>query len=124
MQAFAGALPDDRILPGDANDDYTHDEALGSAPVTPLAVLLPETTDEVARIVAIANEHGIPVTARGSGTGLSGAAVPAANGIVVSFERMKRVEIDLENQVEIVEPGVTLAELDELTAKHDLSYPV
>jgi glycolate oxidase len=121
---FADALSADRILAGDANDDYTHDEALGGVAVTPLAVLLPETTDEVAAIVRIANEHGIPVTARGSGTGLSGAAIPVEGGIVVSFERMKRIEIDTENQVAIVEPGVTLAELDEITAKHSLSYPV
>ena len=44
--------------------------------------------------------------------------------MVVSFERMKRIEIDEENQVAVVEPGVTLAELDEVTAKHSLTYPV
>jgi glycolate oxidase len=121
---FAAALAADRILPGDANEDYSRDEALGSAQVTPRAVLLPETTEEVAAILRVADAHGIPVTARGSGTGLSGAAVPSADGIVLSFERMKRIEIDLENQVAIVEPGVTLAELDEVTAKHDLTYPV
>jgi glycolate oxidase len=121
---FADALAADRILPGDANEDYTHDEALGSTPVVPAAVLLPETTDEVAAILRVANEHGIPVTARGSGTGLSGAAIPVDGGVVISFERMKRIEIDTENQVAIVEPGVTLAELDEITAKHSLVYPV
>jgi glycolate oxidase len=114
----------DRVLAGDANDDYTHDEALGATPVKPLAVVLPETADEVAAVLRIANEHRFPVTARGSGTGLSGAAIPVDGGIVVSFERMKRVEIDTENQVAVVEPGVTLAELDEITAKHNLVYPV
>ena len=121
---FADVLPADRILAGDANEDYTHDEALGGVPQVPLAVLLPETADEVAAIVRTCNEHRIPLTARGSGTGLSGAAIPVAGGVVVSFERMKRIEIDTENQVAIVEPGVTLAELDEVTAKHDLTYPV
>ena len=121
---FADVLAADRVLAGDANDDYSHDEALGGVPVTPAAVLLPETTDEVAAILRICNEQGIPVTARGSGTGLSGAAIPVEGGIVVSFERMKRIEIDTDNQVAIVEPGVTLAELDEITAKHDLTYPV
>ena len=116
-----GVLPAERIVGG---DDYTHDEALGTTPVTPLAVLLPETTDEVAAILRACNEHRIPVTARGSGTGLSGAAIPVEGGVVVSFERMKRIEIDDENQVAIVEPGVTLAELDAVTAKHDLVYPV
>jgi glycolate oxidase len=121
---FDAVLPADRILAGDANDDYTHDEALGGVPQEPIAVLLPGTTDEVASILRVCNEHMIPVTARGSGTGLSGAAIPVAGGVVVSFERMKRIEIDEENQVAIVEPGVTLAELDEITAKHSLTYPV
>jgi len=121
---FEGLLSADRILAGDANDDYTHDEALGSTPRTPIAVLLPETADEVASILRACNERGIAVTARGSGTGLSGAAIPVDGGVVVSFERMKRIEIDTENQVAVVEPGVTLAELDQVTKKHDLTYPV
>jgi glycolate oxidase len=121
---FDGLVSADRLLAGDANDDYTHDEALGGVPVTPMAVLLPETAAEVAAILRVCNDNGIPVTARGSGTGLSGAAIPVDGGVVVSFERMKRIEIDEENQVAIVEPGVTLAELDEITAKHDLTYPV
>ena len=122
--AFDGLLSPDRILAGDANEDYAHDEALGATAVTPMAVLLPETTDEVAAILRACNERRIPVTARGSGTGLSGAAIPVEGGVVVSFERMKRIEIDVDNQVAVVEPGVTLAELDEVTAKHSLVYPV
>jgi glycolate oxidase len=121
---FDGVLPADRILTGADHEDYSHDEALGGIAVTPRAVLLPETTDEVAAILKTCDEHGIPVTARGSGTGLSGAANPVEGGIVLSFERMKRIEIDVENQMAIVEPGVTLAELDEITAKHSLVYPV
>ena len=123
---FAEILPADHILAGSAvSEDYGHDEALGSTAVAPEAVLLPTSADEVAAILRTANEHAIPVTARGSGTGLSGAAVPSANGVVVSFERMNRVlEIDTENHVAVVQPGVTLAELDEATAAHGLIYPV
>ena len=122
--AFEGVLPADRILAGEAHEDYSHDEALGATPCVPVAVLLPETTDEVAAILRVCDQHRIPVTGRGSGTGLSGAAIPVEGGVVVSFERMKRIEIDEENQVAVVEPGVTLAELDEVTAKHSLTYPV
>jgi glycolate oxidase len=65
------------------------------------------------------------VTARGAGTGLSGASIPSPGGLVVSFERMNRIlEIDTENHVAVVEPGVTLEQLDEVTAQHDLVYPV
>ncbi len=58
---FDDVLSAERILGGDANDDYTHDEALGGVPQEPIAVLLPETTDEVAAILRICNEHRIPV---------------------------------------------------------------
>ena len=65
------------------------------------------------------------MTARGSGTGLSGACVPDAGGIVVSFERMNAIlEIDTENHVAVVQPGVTLDQLDEAPAAHGLVYPV
>lgn len=120
-----GVVPADRILPADRVDDYTHDEALGAVPVTPIAVVQPTTTDEVVAIVKAANESRTPLTARGSGTGLSGASVPADGSIVVSFERMNAVvDVDVENMVAIVQPGVTLRELDEVLAPMGLVYPV
>ena len=125
-EALRGAVPDEHLLVGDAvNEDYAHDEALTATPVAPAAVVRPGTTAEVAAVLAAADAHGIPVTARGSGTGLSGACTPVDGGIVVSFERMDRVlEIDTENHMAVVQPGVTLAELDEQLAPHDLVYPV
>jgi glycolate oxidase len=121
---FAAITAPDRVLPGRANDDYTHDESLSGQPRRPLAVVIPTTTTEVAAILRVANEHRIPVTARGSGAGVSGAAIPRPDGIVVSFERMRRVEIDEANMVAVVQPGVTLTELDEVTARYSLVYPV
>jgi glycolate oxidase len=116
----------DQVLTGDSiKDDYSHDEALGSSPRMPALVVLPSSTDDVAAIMRVASEHLVPVTPRGSGTGLSGAAIPAEGGIVISFERMNRVlEIDTENHIAVVQPGLTLAELDEITAAHQLIYPV
>jgi glycolate oxidase len=107
------------------SEDYGHDEALSPSPQMPAAVVYPTTTAEVARIVAVANEHRIPLTARGSGTGLSGACVPVAGGAIVSFERMNRIlEIDTANHVAVVEAGVTLNQLDQATAAAGLVYPV
>jgi glycolate oxidase len=107
------------------SDDYGHDEALTVAAQMPAAVVRPASTAEVARIVAVAGQHGIPLTARGSGTGLSGACVPVAGGVVVSFERMNRIlEIDTANHVAVVQPGVTLDQLDQATAAAGLVYPV
>jgi glycolate oxidase len=88
-------------------------------------VVCPRTTAEVAGVLRIANELRVPVTARGNATGLSGAVVPRADAIVVSFERMNDVlEIDEENHVAVVQPGVSLSQLDEITAAHSLVYPV
>jgi len=123
---FADAVGADAVLAGDAvGEDYTHDEALTATPVRPLAVVRPADTAQVAAILRIADEHRVPVTARGAGTGLSGACIPRSDGIVVSFERMRRVvEIDTENFVAVVQPGVQLDELDAALAPHGLVYPV
>lgn len=109
----------------DINEDHTRDEALTVPGVRPLAVVRPADTSEVAAIVSWAARHGVVVTARGSGTGLSGACVPRSDGIVVAFDRMTRIlEIDRHNHVAVVQPGVTLAELDAATAEVGLVYPV
>jgi glycolate oxidase len=116
----------DNIATGTAiHDDYRHDEALTAVPTIPLALVTPGCTDEVAGILRVADENRVPVIARGSGTGLSGASVPRADGILVSFERMNEIlEIDTDNHVAVVQPGVTLEELDRATAAHGLIYPV
>ena len=126
IEVLAGVVGPGRLLTGqDAGDDYTHDECLTVDARTPTAVVMPETTAEVADILRVAQEHAIPVTARGSGTGLSGAATPDADALVVSFERMNQVlEIDTENHCAVVQPGVRLNELDAVTAEQGLVYPV
>ncbi|GLZ39557.1 FAD-binding oxidoreductase [Actinokineospora sp. NBRC 105648] len=115
----------DVLTGADIAADYGHDESLGGRAVTPAFVVRPRTADEVAAVLKLATAEGVPVTARGSGSGLSGAATPRADGILVSFERMNQVlEIDTENHVAVVQPGVTLQELDARTAEHGLVYPV
>ena len=109
----------------EASEDLTHDEALTAEWVTPAAVVHPASTDEVAGVVALARDQGVPVTARGSGTGLSGACIPQADGILIAFDRMAEIlELDLDNHVAVVQPGVTLAQLDERTAEVGMVYPV
>ena len=109
----------------DAGDDYSHDEALNAQWGRPDAVVFPETPEQVAAVLAYADEHKIPVTARGAGTGLSGSCIPRSGGIVVSFERMNNIlEIDTENHAAVVQPGVTLDQLDTALAPLGLVYPV
>ena len=126
LTALTDAIGDRHVFHGEAiSEDYGHDEALTVAPVLPAFVARPGSTAEVVALLAIATAHHIPVTARGSGTGLSGACTPTPDSLVVSFERMNRiVEIDTENHVAVVQPGVTLAELDAALAPHGLAYPV
>jgi glycolate oxidase len=126
QSALAGIVGETNVLAGDAiSDDYTHDEALTASPVVPAAVVRPANTDEVAAILRLANDTGTPVTARGAGTGMSGACTPVEGGIVVSFERMNEVlEVDADNHLAIVQPGVQLDQLDAVLAPMGLQYPV
>ena len=108
-----------------ASPDLFVDESLKATPVAPAVVVTPTDTAQVSAVVAIAAELGVPVTARGAGTGLSGACIPEPDGILVSFERMGTLlEIDEANQVAVVQPGLTLAELDQATSAVGLVYPV
>ncbi|MFI9387136.1 FAD-binding oxidoreductase [Kutzneria sp. NPDC052558] len=123
---LASIVGDGNFLAGaEIPEDYGRDEDLTGRPQLPAYVAKPGSAKEVAELLTTAAEHGVPVTARGSGTGISGAARPVAGGLVVSFERMNAVlEIDTGNHVAVVQPGVTVAELDARAAEHGLTYPV
>ena len=126
-QRLADIVGTDHVLDGDAPQaaDFAHDESLTGVAQTPLVIVKPETAEQVARVLALATAEGMPVTARGSGSGLSGAAIPVQGGIVVCFERMSGIlDIDETNHVAVVQPGVTLRELEDRTAEHGLVYPV
>jgi glycolate oxidase len=89
----------------------------------PAAVVLPASTTEVSEVMAVAREHGVPIVARGAGTGLSGGAVPTQGGLVLSLTRMNRIiEIDPLNRLAVVEPGVVNLDLSAAVAEHDLYY--
>jgi glycolate dehydrogenase FAD-linked subunit len=89
----------------------------------PGAVVLPSNTEEVAAIVRACAEHGVPWVARGSGSGLSGGALPVAEGILSALTRMRRViDVDLQNARVCVEPGVTNAAISSIVAP-DFFYP-
>lgn len=105
---------------------YSHDEVPSSAygrEYTAEALVFPESTEHVSAIMKTASAHHIPVTPRGAGTGLSGGALPAFGGIVVSFEKMNRIlELDEANLTITVEPGVVTSEITKLAAAHGLLY--
>jgi len=107
------------------SEEYTHDEALGVKHCLPDVVVKPGKTEEVSSILRLANEERIPVTPRGSGTGLCGGCVPHLGGILLSLERMNKIlEIDEENHVAVVEAGVVLSSLYRAVEEHGLCYPI
>lgn len=102
---------------------YASDEAGALYARSPEVVIRASTTDEVSRVLALANRHRVPVTPRGAGSGLAGGAVPFAGGIVLSLERMNRVlEIDTVNLIAVVEPGVVTNDLCRMVAEEGLFY--
>lgn len=90
----------------------------------PEYVAIPKNTREVADILRIAYRHGIAITPRGAGTGLTGGAVPLAGGIVLDMSRMDKIlGIELENLQVLVEPGVIPARLNEALAPYGFFFP-
>lgn len=102
------AIVGDRGLISSPEELHTYEcDGLTNFRVMPAAVLLPANTEQVQSIVRLCHREKIPFVARGSGTGLSGGALPVENGIVLSLARMNRIlEVDIPNARVIVEPGV------------------
>ena len=131
----------DKILPADfirqlktlfpANDlltgqsdliAYSYDNS--QQQVMPQAVVFPRNQEQVQSLLGTCARHGVPVVARGRGTGTAGAAVPVAGGLVASFERMNNIlEIDPENRLARVEPGVTNQQLQRALAEYGFFWP-
>ncbi|HEX5151315.1 MAG TPA: FAD-linked oxidase C-terminal domain-containing protein [Parafilimonas sp.] len=116
---------------GDANvffdedvlNHYGHDET-EKLLYPPDVVIKPSSTEEISGILKYCNEHLIPVTPRGAGTGLSGGAIPQNGGVVISTERLNRiVEIDERNLQVITEPGVITEILQNTVKEKGLFYP-
>jgi len=103
---------------------YSHDEVAGQEYAhSPEAVVKPCKTEEISEVMKLANRRRIPVTPRGAGSGLSGGAVPVHGGIVIATERMNRIlEIDQDNMIAVVEPGVVTNDINERLAPLGLFY--
>jgi glycolate oxidase len=86
---------------------------------TPECVVFPRTTEEISRIVRLAHQHNLAIVPRGAGTGLSGGSIARTGGIVLAFARMNRIlELDIENERAVVQPGVVNLDLTNAASKH------
>ena len=107
--------------------DYIVDETAPTVrpePAAEVVLVKPGTTQEISRILRLANDWKVSVFPRGGGTGLVGGSVPTERGIILSLERMNRViEVDRQNLMIVVEAGVTLEKLMEAADEADLLFP-
>jgi len=118
------ALPESAVVTDpDIVEGYRRDWSQDPDVGMPVAVVRPEDAGQVQIAVRWAAEHGVPVVPRGAGSGLSGGSSAVDDGIVLSLERMRAIEIDTQCQVAVVEPGAFNQEVKQAAAKHDLWYP-
>ncbi len=123
-QEFKSILGEEFVLTdAESLEKHGHDETEHLL-FLPQVVLRPRTTDEISRIMRICNEHLIPVTPRGAGTGLSGGALPHLGGVLLSTDRMNAIlDIDEQNLQVTTEPGVITEVLQNAVKEKGLFYP-
>ena len=124
IQALQAAVPGRVSVDGDINDDFSHDEMPIYGKAMPEVVVEAVSTEEVAAVMKLCNEHHVPVTPRGAGTGLTGGAVPVCGGVVLSIAKMNKIlSYDTDNMVVRVQACVLLNDLAEDAAKKGFLYP-
>jgi glycolate oxidase len=107
--------------------DYLQDETAETVrpkPAYDVVLVKPASTDELSKLMRYADGSGLSVFIRGGGTGLVGGSIPTENGILVSLERMNRVEVDTANLMAVAEAGVTLEKLTAAAESRGLCFPL
>src|SRR6187549_3801597 len=124
IRAEIGAVVGDRQVITEPEQLRTYNcDGLTGWRAMPELVCLPGSTAEVQGVVRICAREGLPFVARGAGTGLSGGALPVAEGVVISLARLDRVlEVDLEHARVVVEPGVTNLDITRAVAAEGFFY--
>jgi glycolate oxidase len=123
LELLRDVLPAHGLLT-EAEDLHPYEcDGLSAYRQLPLAVCLPEYETQVQQILKLCHQHGVPVVARGAGTGLSGGALPLGNGVILSLARFKQIiSIDAEARVARVQPGVRNLAISQAAAVHQLYY--
>ena len=125
LKAITAIVGDDAVITDHAGlEKYSHDETEDLS-YYPEVVVKPRSAQEISRLLKLCNEHLIPVTPRGAGTGLSGGALSVMGGLLISMERFDKIlAIDEQNLQATVEPGVITEEFMNAVAEKGLLYPV
>ena len=121
---LGGLLREDQILTSPEDLSVYAFDGTAMLHQRPACVALPESRDEVARILTLCNEREVPVVTRGSGTGLAGGAVPSQGSVVLCLVRLNRIlELDAANLVLVAEPGVLTQKVADEAQAAGLFYP-
>lgn len=108
IAALRKIVPGEGVISSDAEMRPYESDGLMAYRQPPMVVVLPSTTKQVSEVLRYCHQHGIKVVPRGSGTSLSGGALPLADGVLLGLGKFKRIrEIDFDNRAVVVEPGVT-----------------
>ena len=123
LRRLSNLLPPERLLMQPVELAAYESDGLTAFRTRPLAVVVPETTDEVIAIVRLCHELKLPFVARGSGTSLSGGSLPIAEGIVIALNRLNRIlKLDPQQRIAVVEPGVINTQVTTAAAPFGLHY--
>src|SRR5260221_12541500 len=108
VAALSAIVPGEGVISAERAMRPFESDGLTAYKQLPMVVVLPETTDQVAKVLRYCHDHGIRVVPRGAGTSLSGGALPLVDGVLLGMGKFNRIrEIDFANRVAGVEPGVT-----------------
>lgn len=122
-QELSQSLPKKIILVGDEMTRPFECDGLSVYRQKPLAVVLPDTIEQLKQAMAICKKHNTPIVTRGAGTGLSGGALPLKNSVVMGLSKLNKIKtINAEKRYAIVEPGVRNIAISEATAQYGLYY--
>ncbi|MDH0381961.1 FAD-binding oxidoreductase [Comamonas aquatica] len=125
LQALRQTLGAEAVLSGDAVPARYHTDWSGTSPVAPLALVRPRSTEDVSATLRLCHQHRVPVVPQGGLTGLAGAAVPSADCVALSLERMPAIEaIDARSATMTVQAGATLQAVQEAAVDAGLAFGV
>ncbi len=123
LNGLASLFPPQRCLRDDAVRAAFESDGLTAFRAKPLAVVFPETAEEVIATVRWCHDNTVPFVARGSGTSLSGGSLPVADGIVIALNRLNKIlELCPDERIAVVEPGVVNQHVSNAAAEHGLYY--
>ena len=123
IAALSKIVPGEGVISSEREMQPYESDALTAYRQPPMVVVLPDTTEQVSRVLKYCHDNGIKVVPRGSGTSLSGGALPLKDGVLLGLGKFKRVrEIDFDNRVVVVEPGVTNLAISQAVAHEGFYY--